>query len=100
MLPYILIGVAVLIVLLIVIVAMQSPHFRIARSTTINAPPGVVFAQVNDFHNWDGWSPWAKIDPAMKVTYEGPPAGTGASYAWLGNSKVGEGKMTIAESRP
>jgi len=27
-------------------------------------------------------------------------AGTGASYSWVGNSEVGEGKMTITESRP
>jgi uncharacterized protein YndB with AHSA1/START domain len=100
MLPYILIAVAVVIVLLIVIVAMQPAEFRLVRSTTISAPPAVVFAQVNDFHEWDAWSPWAKLDPAMKTTYEGPPAGAGASYHWLGNNKVGEGRMTIVESRP
>ena len=36
----------------------------------------------------------------MKTTYTGPAAGTGASYAWVGNSDVGEGRMTILESRP
>ena len=59
-----------------------------------------VFGQVNDFHRWDGWSPWAKMDPAMKTTYSGAAAGEGASYAWVGNSQVGEGRMTITESRP
>jgi hypothetical protein len=55
---------------------------------------------VNDFHNWNAWSPWAKIDPAMKQTYEGAPAGTGAIYSWNGDNKVGEGRMTLKESRP
>jgi uncharacterized protein YndB with AHSA1/START domain len=70
------------------------------RSTTIAAPPSIVFEQVNDFHKWEAWNPWDKVDPAMKKTYEGSPAGVGAVYAWVGNKDVGEGKMTIAESRP
>jgi hypothetical protein len=36
----------------------------------------------------------------MKTTYSGPESGQGASYAWVGNDDVGEGKMTIAESHP
>jgi hypothetical protein len=36
----------------------------------------------------------------MKQTFEGAPAGTGAVYTWAGNSDVGEGRMTINESRP
>jgi uncharacterized protein YndB with AHSA1/START domain len=96
----ILIAVAAIIVLLIIIVAMQPAEFRIERATTISAPPAAVFAQVNDFHNWQAWSPWAKIDPAMKQSYEGAPAGTGAIYSWVGNKKVGEGRMTILDTRP
>jgi hypothetical protein len=34
------------------------------------------------------------------MTYDGPPVGTGAGYTWAGNNKVGEGRMTISESRP
>ena len=83
-----------------VVVAMQPSHYRVERSATMNAPAPVVFNQVNDFHKWDAWSPWAKLDPNMKTTHEGPPAGTGAVYSWVGNSDVGEGKMTIVESRP
>jgi hypothetical protein len=55
---------------------------------------------VNDFHNWEAWSPWAKLDPAAKATFEGPSAGTGAIFKWAGNKEVGEGSMTITESRP
>ena len=45
-------------------------------------------------------SPWAKLDPSMKKTHEGAPAGTGAIYSWSGNDQVGEGRMTLTESRP
>ena len=100
MLIKILIGLAVLVVLLVVVVAVQPSDFRITRTATVAAPPSAVFAQVNDFHKWEAWSPWAKLDPAARNTFDGAPAGTGASFAWAGNSKVGEGRMTITESRP
>ncbi len=100
MLKKILIGIAAIVAVFIVVVALQPAEFRVTRSATVSAPPPAVFAQVNDFHKWEAWSPWAKLDPAMKQTYEGAPAGTGAVYTWAGNSKVGEGRMTITESRP
>lgn len=99
MLKKILIGIAVIIIVFLVVVAMQPADFRITRSTTIAAPADAVFALVNDLHQWDAWSPWAKLDPAMKQTHEGAPAGVGAIYSWAGNKDVGEGRMTITESR-
>jgi uncharacterized protein YndB with AHSA1/START domain len=96
-------GLAVIVaaaVVFVIVVALQPAAFRITRSATIAAPPAEVFAQVNDFHNWDAWSPWAKLDPACKYTFEGPPSGTGAVFTWSGNDQVGEGRMTITESRP
>jgi uncharacterized protein YndB with AHSA1/START domain len=96
----ILIGLAVVVVAFLGLVAMQPSDFRIARTITIDAPPAVVFAQVNDFHKWEAWNPWATIDPAMTQAYAGAPAGPGAVYTWAGNSEVGEGRMTVAESRP
>jgi uncharacterized protein YndB with AHSA1/START domain len=100
MLKKILIAIAVIVVVFVVVVAIQLSEFRIARSATINAPPSAVFAQVNDFHNWEAWSPWAKLDPAAKATFGGPRAGKGAIFRWAGNEEVGEGSMTITESRP
>lgn len=104
MLLKILIGVASVLVLavaiLAVVVALQPSEFRIQRTATMAAPPSAVFAQVNDFHKWEAWSPWAKLDPSAKNTFEGPSSGKGAAFAWAGNNKVGEGRMTIVESRP
>jgi len=72
----------------------------VERSATIAAPPERVFNKVQDFHAWEAWSPWAKMDPAMKTTYSGAPAGTGAVYDWSGNDDVGTGRMTIVETKP
>lgn len=96
----ILLALAVIVVGLVIVIAMQPSEFRIERSATIAAPPEEVFAQVNDFHAWKEWSPWAKLDPQSKETYEGPEAGTGAIFKWSGNNEVGEGMMTITDSRP
>src|SRR5215470_10466897 len=97
----VLIALAALVVVLLVVIATRPSTFRVERTTRIAAPPDVVFALVNDFHAWDRWSPWAKIDPGMKSEIGGTPTGTGtgATYHWSGNDKVGEGKMSITESR-
>jgi Polyketide cyclase / dehydrase and lipid transport len=91
---------AVAVAALLGIIALQPATFQIARSATIAAPAPTVFAQIDDFRNWQNWSPWKGIDSSMKRIYEGPTSGTGAAYAWAGNRQIGEGRMTIIESRP
>jgi hypothetical protein len=100
MLVKILIALALIVLVLVIIIAVQPSTYRVQRSTVIAAPPATVFAQVNDFQKWNAWNPWSKVDPEMKTTYEGPSSGPGAKYSWGGNKDVGEGRMTIAESRP
>lgn len=96
----ILIAVAVVVVVLIIIVATRPSDFRVTRTARINAPASIVFENVNDLHKWEAWSPWAKVDPNAKSTFSGSPSGPGASMHWSGNNKVGEGRMTIADTRP
>lgn len=81
-------------------VAMQPDELLIQRQATIAAPPAAVFEQVNDLHKWDAWSPWAKMDPNAKIGFEGPAAGKDAAFTWSGNDQIGEGRMTIVDSRP
>ena len=83
---------------LLIYAATKPDSFRIERSTTIKAQPEKVFALINDFHQWEAWSPWEKIDPALKRTYSGPPSGAGAVYEWAGNREIGQGRMEIVES--
>jgi hypothetical protein len=96
----------VLIVLLVAVAgvlafaATKPDSFRVQRSTSIKAPPEKISAVLSDFQAWKAWSPWEKMDPAMKRTYSGEPTAKGAKYAWAGNSEVGEGSMTLTEAQP
>lgn len=100
MLTYILIAVVAVVLVLVAVIATRPSELHVSRTATIAAGAADVFAQVNDFHRWEAWSPYAKLDPNMKKSYEGPTAGVGASYSWSGNNQVGEGRTTITESRP
>jgi hypothetical protein len=100
MLLKILLGVAVVIVLLAIFIATRPADFSMSRSATMAASPEAVFKQVNDFHKWEAWSPWAKLDPNCKNSFEGPPSGKRAKFAWDVNKDVGAGNMEIVESAP
>ena len=80
--------------------ATKPDTFRVARSTSIKAPPDEIFALVNDLRGWRAWSPYENKDPAMKRAFDGPPAGRGAVYAWDGDKNVGQGRMEIVEASP
>ncbi len=88
----------VLIAVLLGYAATRPDSFRVERATVIKAPPAKVFALIDDFHQWAGWSPWEKRDPAMKRTHSGAASGKGAVYAWEGNGDVGAGRMEILET--
>ncbi len=98
MLKKVVLAVVVLVVGFVAVVATRPSSFRVERSLTMAAPAELPFGLVNSFGNWRYWSPWEKLDPAMKKKLDGPFAGPGAIYAWSGNDKAGEGKMTILES--
>lgn len=92
--------VAALILAFLGYVALLPSEGRITRSATIAAPAATLFDHVNDFNKWQAWSPWAKLDPNAKSKFEGPASGVGAAFSWDGNDEVGEGKMTIVDSKP
>ena len=100
MLVKILVALAVFLVVLGAVVATRPAEFQVERSRTVAAPPSVVHAYINDFRKWPEWSPWEKLDPSMKREVSGAPSGAGATYRWSGNSDVGEGRMTITDSKP
>jgi hypothetical protein len=100
MLKKILLVLVALVLVFVVVVALQPSDFHVERSVTVDAPASKVSGEVNDFHKWEAWSPWAKLDPDAKVTFDGPQAGEGSVMTWAGNSEVGAGKMTLVESKP
>lgn len=74
-------------------------NYEVRRTTTIKADPSEVYDRIVNLQNWSSWSPWEGLDSTMTKTYEGPESGVGSSYSWKGNRKVGQGKMTITDTR-
>jgi len=93
-------GVALLVLAFVVFVATRPSTYHVERSIDVSAPADVVFAQLDDFHAWAGWSPWEKLDSSIEKTYDGPARTVGSSYTWKGNSRVGAGKMTVQSLEP
>src|SRR5215212_8900572 len=100
MIKKLLLGLVAIIAIILIVAAFQADDMSVSRSATMAAPPEAVFKVVNDFRQWDAWSPWSKLDPKMTKTLEGPPEGVGAVYRWSGTNEVGEGKTTLMESKP
>lgn len=92
---------AVVLVGSVLIFAATRPNsFRVQRATSIQASPEKIFLLINDFHEWEAWSPWEKVDPAIKRDYSGVASGKGAVYEWNGNKDIGQGRMEIVELAP
>jgi hypothetical protein len=91
---------AAIVVVFVIVAALQPSEYRVSRSATMAAPAAAIFPHVNELKKWEPWSPWMKLDPNAKSTLEGPEGGQGAAMSWAGNNEVGEGKMTITESKP
>lgn len=72
---------------------------EVQRETMIEAPPSEVFDLVNNFENFNRWSPWYERDPDGEYRFEGPPAGVGAKMIWASDKpEVGQGSQEIVES--
>lgn len=100
MLSPIIAGIFLVITALLLYAASRPDSFRIERSIRIEAPAATIFALIDDFHQWERWSPWEKVDPSLIRTYGGADRGQGATYAWAGNKEIGQGRMAIIESNP
>lgn len=90
----------VLVAALLVFAATRPDSFSVERRIVIQAPPEKILPLITDFHRWAEWSPWEKLDPAMKRSFGGAPAGVGATYGWQGNKDVGSGRMEVKAVAP
>jgi hypothetical protein len=98
MLKAILLGFICVVAAILLYAATRPGTFRVQRSITINAPAEKIFPYINNLRSWSLWSPYEKLDPAMKRSFSGPESGIGATYAWDGNRMAGKGSMEITES--
>jgi len=93
------VAVGAILVVLVAVIAMQPATFTIERSAAIQAPAAVIFGHIQNLRAMDAWSPWAKMDPQMKIAYEGPEAGVGARSSWEG-PQMGKGRLTVTAVKP
>ena len=82
----------------LIFAATKPDTFRVQRATSIKAPPEKIFPLIADFHGWGAWSPYEKLDPAMKRTFSGAANGKGAVYEWDSDGKAGKGRMEITDA--
>ena len=95
----ILIILAVLIAGVLIFAATKPNTMRVERSQRIQARPEAIYPLIADFHRWESWSPYEKLDPDMTKSFSGAPHGEGAVYEWAGK-KAGVGRMEITETTP
>ena len=74
--------------------------FSLSRSTRIQAASSRIHPLLDDFREWQKWSPWEGLDPHLEREFSGPDHGPGSTYRWSGNKKAGEGEMRITGSTP
>jgi hypothetical protein len=100
MIWYILIAVVAVVGIIALIASTKPDQWTVQRQQAIPGAPAKVFPYMDDLHKFNEWSPWMKLDPNVKLMYGGPASGSGANFSWVGNGKVGAGRMTVTESRP
>jgi effector-binding domain-containing protein len=91
--------VLLLIVLFFLIGLLLPSKLHMEDSIVIKQPASLIFKQVNNYKNWEAWSPWRETDPAMEIVYTGPAFGVNSSYSWTSKTH-GDGTLTITESIP
>ncbi|GAA3936303.1 hypothetical protein GO495_14050 [Chitinophaga oryziterrae] len=91
---------AVLIPGLVVISLFLPTTVKVVRARVVPTTIPAVFQQVNTLRNWEGWSPWHQLDPALQLTYSETESGVGAGFQWESkHRKVRKGHLTITECR-
>lgn len=86
----------IVIIGLAIYIAVQPNDFNVTRTRTINAPAPVVYNHVNDYKNWEAWSPWIEKNPSTKLILPDQTKGVGGSYSW--EDEDGFGKMTTIDT--
>lgn len=71
-------------------------RLQVQHQIQIKAPPARVFEQLAGLTDFDQWSPWGQMDPAMHYQRSGPEQGVGARIQWRSsNPSIGSGSQQI-----
>ena len=100
MLKTILIAVSAAIALFLIYVTTRPETFKVARAMQIKAAPDKIFPLISDLRAYNTWNPYAKKDPAIKLTYSGTASGAGAKFLFDGNKDAGKGSIEVVAATP
>ncbi|WP_036155016.1 SRPBCC family protein [Maribacter forsetii] len=89
----IILGVIVVLIILLALIAPKSYH--VSRSIELEHPPEQVWSHLKYLKKQQEWSPWARKDPKMELSFTGVDGEVGATSHWNGNKDVGEGEQEI-----
>lgn len=89
------------IVAIIAILHIIAPkNYKVSRTIEVNQSIEFVFKSLCSLEEQQIWSPWAELDPKMKVEYKGENGHVGSIIHWIGNDDVGEGEQEIIKIVP
>ncbi len=90
------------IITVVVVIGLLLPsHTHVERSVIIQAPANAVFPYINNFSQFNKWSPWARKDPNTTYEFSGPESGVNSEMSWQSeHPEVGIGSQKIIASRP
>lgn len=90
---------AVLALFYLILCSFGPKDLNISRSSMMNTTAEMVFAEVANFTKNGSWSPWQKMDLAMKQSFSGEPAQAGHKMQWE-SAVIGNGSQEIIECIP
>ena len=91
-------GLGILATAIVIVGSFLPREWDVLVSTTSQtAKPNLVFANINDFKNWNSWAIWKDADPEYKAEFSEPSFGVGAWQKW-NSAKSGKGQLWITQS--
>ena len=97
LLKWLLIAVGVVVLVVFGGGMLMPSQVSVSRDLVINATPEKIFPHVANLKAFNVWSPWADLDPGMKVEFSGNNDGVGQVMSWVSDD-MGEGSMKVTES--
>ena len=95
---YILFLLLIAVIGIAIYIAVQPNSYEVTRSRMIKAPSAVIYNNVVDLKNWEGWSPWLEKEPNTVISLGKETKGVNGTYSWT--DKDGDGTMVITEATP
>ncbi|WP_141733211.1 SRPBCC family protein [Oligoflexus tunisiensis] len=100
MLKKILLALALIVVGVLIYASTRPNELQVSREIVLKAGPEVIFPYLNSSQKSNEWMPWVSMDPALKMSYNGPAEGVGSQASWESTGDMGIGKSEIVESIP